>query len=672
MIDAEGIYCIYNGISYGFIKEDGTALTAGFPYDLAYPFSEGLACVSKDGKYGYLDTNGKEIIPLVYDYTAPFMEGLAYFVTGDQYGFMNNEGEAVFYLDCDSVSSFQEGLAFYSVDGKYGYLDSTGETVVEPFYDDAGYFHDGLAKVTKNGWVGVVNTDGQEVVPAEYQHVKWNTYYIFAEKEKNQYDCFNRTGKKLIQLSDQTPQTEGEYLCFEQNGNNHIMDSNGTVQMEWNADWFDLIPEKKLVIAKRGEQYGVLDFDGKEQIPFLYQDIRYIKEADIFLAELENQWGGLDGTDFSLQIPFLYQNIRYTKKANLFLVKLENQWGGLNGTDFSLQIPFLYQNIQYMNGANLFLVKLEDQWGGLDGTDFSLQMPICYDEIDSFTGDQAIIPPSQTCADYQVVNRNGEVLFSAACDDLKSCGAYYKVTKMNRYGFLDRNGKEIVPVIWDRAETFPSQSNVFLMTRYSSDEVQIIKTKESDELDYLSLLLQNEITPKKKEYYQLILKRSLINKKMSFNPKELVEWEEWNYSRKEYKLYDIDHSGQPILYYYMEPYIKNFPSSVSGFYTDRDGKGEELLSGYECGGSARGDSVRVWRDIETGELLLGTAGTWGGFGGYVHRMEVYQNKNKTLELRYSFYEQHASETKYLINEEAVTQEEYEKAQQRYQEVSWIE
>jgi hypothetical protein len=43
----------------------------------AREFSEGLACVKLNGKYGYLDKTGKEIIPLKYESAVPFSHGLA-------------------------------------------------------------------------------------------------------------------------------------------------------------------------------------------------------------------------------------------------------------------------------------------------------------------------------------------------------------------------------------------------------------------------------------------------------------------------------------------------------------------------------------------------------------------------------------------------------------------
>ena len=52
----------------------------------------------------------------------------------------------------------------------------------------------------------------------------------------------------------------------------------------------------------------------------------------------------------------------------------------------------------------------------------------------------------------------------------------------------------------------------------------------------------------------------------------------------------------------------------------------ELITGYECGGSMRGDYVCLWYDRETARIFLGTNGFYGGFGGYASSGDVYDGK----------------------------------------------
>ena len=61
------------------------------------PFSEGLARVKQNGKWGYVNLKGEVVIPCVYDWgmadRAEFSEGLACVRKNWRYGYINDEGE---------------------------------------------------------------------------------------------------------------------------------------------------------------------------------------------------------------------------------------------------------------------------------------------------------------------------------------------------------------------------------------------------------------------------------------------------------------------------------------------------------------------------------------------------------------------------------------------------
>jgi transketolase C-terminal domain/subunit len=66
-------------------------------FDQANSFSEGLAAVSRKNGWGYINTEGKEIIPIRYSY----------------------------------ADAFSEGHAKVMMDGKWLEIDKTGKTVKE-------------------------------------------------------------------------------------------------------------------------------------------------------------------------------------------------------------------------------------------------------------------------------------------------------------------------------------------------------------------------------------------------------------------------------------------------------------------------------------------------------------------------------------------------------------
>ena len=100
-------------------------------YDFVEPFSDGLAVVGLDWKWGFIDKSGKQVIPLKYGMVEPFSEGLAKVFLDWSFGYIDETGEEVTPLKYDMVYLFSEGLAIVQLDGKYGFIDKTGEEVTD-------------------------------------------------------------------------------------------------------------------------------------------------------------------------------------------------------------------------------------------------------------------------------------------------------------------------------------------------------------------------------------------------------------------------------------------------------------------------------------------------------------------------------------------------------------
>jgi KWG protein len=62
-------------------------------------FSQGIAPAKQKGKWGFIDTKGKVVIPFQYVKADSFSEGLAAVATADtnKYGYINTKGEWLFH-----------------------------------------------------------------------------------------------------------------------------------------------------------------------------------------------------------------------------------------------------------------------------------------------------------------------------------------------------------------------------------------------------------------------------------------------------------------------------------------------------------------------------------------------------------------------------------------------
>lgn len=96
-------------------------------YDDAGYFSDGLAAVSLNGKWGYIGKNGSSSIPFKYEQAGVFVDGLARVKLFGKWGYIDKSGTTVIPFKFSMASDFSEGLAKVVFNEKTGYVDKTGE-----------------------------------------------------------------------------------------------------------------------------------------------------------------------------------------------------------------------------------------------------------------------------------------------------------------------------------------------------------------------------------------------------------------------------------------------------------------------------------------------------------------------------------------------------------------
>lgn len=257
-------------------------------YDFAQRFSEGLAVVVLNNKYGFIDVQGHVKIPFMYDNAYSFKEGLAVVENCDgDLGFINLSGKEVIPAKYCRANSFNEGLALvgiFSINDNidYTFINKRGNIVIDcSKYDEVCDFKEGLAAVERNNLWGFINQNGKEVIPCKYNNVD-DFYEGLAVVTNNDWvDAFiDRTGKIV--------------LPFRQRHTWHFSDGLA-------PDCYD----------QENEKYGYIDEKGLQIIPYIYSDAREFHEG---LAAVDNgegvfsMWGFIDKYGNTV-IPFEYDEV---------------------------------------------------------------------------------------------------------------------------------------------------------------------------------------------------------------------------------------------------------------------------------------------------------------------------------------------------------------------------
>ena len=175
-------------------------------------FGDGFLRLDKrDGTNLILDMEGNTQFTYSYDDyhdVGSFSEGLAMAINYEEgkCGYVNTKGEEVIPFSFYTADAFSEGLAAVGVElsqaeGKirYGYIDKAGNWVVEPKYRRAFAFQDGLAKVEDTDRnIGYIDKTGKEVIPLRYNKITdfWNGK-AFAQEKSGEVILIDTTGKKL-------------------------------------------------------------------------------------------------------------------------------------------------------------------------------------------------------------------------------------------------------------------------------------------------------------------------------------------------------------------------------------------------------------------------------------------------------------------------------------------
>lgn len=285
-------------IKSGYIDKNGKVIIP-FIYDaFADNFSDGLALVKKNGKCGFIDKDGNVVIPFIYDGATSFSNGLAS-VTKNQRKpgcmYINKKGKVVLSLKdywCYTGTFSDEGLALINKDGKWGLMDESGKIITDCMYDEVEGFAEGYYQVIKDGKAGFVDKKGKEIIPC-------NFYATFAFKDGFAKVCVDWDAGKWSLID-----TDGNIIIPE------VKDI---------GDYFEGV-----AVAKRNDRFGYVDKSGNEVIPFVFESASHFSEG-FARVKIKGMCGYIDKNGDEA-IPFIYEDA-YDFSESLARVKKNGMWG---------------------------------------------------------------------------------------------------------------------------------------------------------------------------------------------------------------------------------------------------------------------------------------------------------------------------------------------------------
>lgn len=380
-------------------------LGAGICYfNIRYQY---LAVVrDENGKYGYMNEKGKEIIACKYD---------------DAFSFQKNGLAAV----AKKAGKDANGNDLF----KWGYVNRKGEEVVSLQYDRInmdGFAENGLVAVAREvgylthgdieyAW-GFINEKGEEVIPCEY-------YDCSMSGEQYRKDGWNEEG--LISMAKKSGIEEDGYPIL---------------------------------------LYGVMDESGREVIPCQYTAIK-ISNSDLIAARkktdidgsLLGPWGFINRNN-EVVIPFTYKYADAFSDTGLAPVCKEKEdeylWGYINELG-ETEIPFQFDWAESFAENGLALVENVSGYSGFINEKGEVIVPYKYFNADGFQRRNVSKVWTYRTSEfsrysYGLVTDNGEEVIPCEYADIV-IGEEYAILSnyYEQYGLADFEGNILIPVAHD-------------------------------------------------------------------------------------------------------------------------------------------------------------------------------------------------------------------------------
>ena len=319
--------------------------------DSLYPtmssFHDGLAAVSKDGKWGYIDKKGILAIPLQYDMARDFREGKAAVLIDGKWGYREKDGSFLIQPRFTDALDFKDGMAFVGDT----FIDPSGipmpiEIMGSGHGEYAPYFSEGLACVmptsdNPESKCGYINERGQIKISCKFDNAfnfKDGVACVGIDDRYGYIDVNSRTVVPMIY--------DDFYIS-------HYC-SDGLIRVAKKGDVMDQV-------------WGYVNKSGRTVIPCKFYDASDFSEGVAFVEELSSdyssKWTGFIDTNGNKLVQCNYTFEKGFQEGMCVLSK-DEKYSYLNKS-FQLIAPFEFDLAESFS-EGLALVKIGDKWGYID------------------------------------------------------------------------------------------------------------------------------------------------------------------------------------------------------------------------------------------------------------------------------------------------------------------
>jgi WG containing repeat len=209
-----------------------------------------LLAVVQNGKYGYIDHEGKVVIRPQFIWAEDFWRGLGSAYVCGRYVSIDSSG-AVLPLRI----AVEGHLEPKKLGEKFGFIDASGQFRIAPSFDEALAFSEGFAAVRVGDKWGFIHSTGRGVIRPEFKAAFYFREGVGTVESDSGYMLIDKSGKVLAQ----------------------------------GFQFVDLVADGRVPVS-HGERSGYLDLGGRVAIPLVYDGATPFS-GGLAAIEKGDKWG---------------------------------------------------------------------------------------------------------------------------------------------------------------------------------------------------------------------------------------------------------------------------------------------------------------------------------------------------------------------------------------------
>lgn len=225
-----------------FIRENGLAYLGIFKSTYPnYPFMQELEQEITmlnaqmfpfllDGKWGFINHEGKVTILAKYDFVEPFSQGRSAVLMNDLYGFIDPMGNWIIQPQFSDVLPFRFNLSVvYDANGRAGLMNLFGEWLIKPEFNDIILINDEKVWVENEDVFVLYNIKSNQFGTNQYNEISEFVDGLALVSESNGYALIDLKGQVRFSYSDEIQRFGDFYLVSIRDSVALVNDSNKVV-----------------------------------------------------------------------------------------------------------------------------------------------------------------------------------------------------------------------------------------------------------------------------------------------------------------------------------------------------------------------------------------------------------------------------------------------------------